>query len=247
MQTNKLLIAIMIILTCMPLSIAYSEEGGLEGDESYSIEYTEGHDYYEWKDPQHPNWYDPIVKLIIKIIAFFTTDETITVTHNVSKESWNGAAYESTGDESSFSWDLTHDANQTATTITTLDPVEEFFRDDRERIDEFDTSEDHPDILNISTTIDADGTELDSDDYGYTTVSEENLKEIEKEIGGDYGFDLNSIGGEGGSGLIAGKVGWGAQDETSIELGKVFGIIFFAFLPFLFIMFWIKMSNKVMK
>ena len=63
----------------------------------------------------------------------------------------------------------------------------------------------------------------------------------------EVGFDINSIGGEGGSGLLAGEVGWGAQDETSIELGKVFGIIFYGFIPFLFIMLWIKMSNKVMK
>lgn len=237
---------LIIVLTCsMSGVMAYDEEGGLEEGETYGVEYNEGYDYYEWKDPLHPNWYDPIVKLIIKIVTFFTTDEEITITHDVSKESWDGDSYEPTGDESGFSWDLTHDANQTTTTITTIDPVEEYFRDDPSRIDGFDTNQDHPDILNVTTTIDADGTELDSTNYGYTTVSQEGLKEIEKEIGGDYGFDVNSIGGEGGMGLLAGQVGWGHVDDTGRKTKAGFEYMFYAFIPMLFILMWIKFVNKL--
>lgn len=63
----------------------------------------------------------------------------------------------------------------------------------------------------------------------------------------EIGFDVDSIGGAGGSELLASKIGLGAQDTNSLELGKNFKIMFYAFIPFLFILLWIKMSNKVMK
>lgn len=62
----------------------------------------------------------------------------------------------------------------------------------------------------------------------------------------EIGFDINSIGGEGGSGLLADKIGWGDIGNTSGNIKNIFGILFYAFIPILFIMLWLKMSNKVM-
>jgi len=180
------------------------------------VEYNEGFGYYAWKDPEQPNWYDPLVKLVIKIITLFTTDETITIIHNVSKESWDGDSYEPTGDESGFSWGITHDKDKEETTVTTMDPIHEFFREDPERIEDFNTDEDHPDILNVSTLIDVSRLGLDSDDYGYTSVTSEELQEIGKKIAGQgYGFDMNSVGGEGGSVGLANQLGFTGLDEGS--------------------------------
>lgn len=246
----KTILATLILLCSISNGLAYDSEGGLAEGETYNIEYNEGYNYYEHKNPNNPSWYDPIIKLILKFVALFQTDEDVTVTHNVSKESWNGASYEPTGDESGFSWDLSFDKNQTTSVITTIDPVKEFFKDDIERFDGFDTNNEHPDILNVSTTIDGAGTELDKTDYGYTTVSEECINELEKEIireiDGQYGFDIDSIAGEGGSGGLHKAIGWGDMDSTSREHKNIFEVFFFTLIPIIFILLIFTVIKKIL-
>ena len=109
-----------------------------------------------------------------------------------------------------------------------------------------DESGDNPDVFGINASADVGNTNLNAVYTGYVTLDKDS-EALMNPLGKDIGFDVNSIGGEGGSGMLAGKIGLGVQDSASLGLGKIFNIIFYAFIPFLFILLWLKMQNKVME
>jgi len=61
----------------------------------------------------------------------------------------------------------------------------------------------------------------------------------------EHGFDVDGIGGEGGSGALYSELGFGEMDEGSKGTKRSFNILFYAFIPFLFILLWLKMATKI--
>ncbi len=69
----------------------------------------------------------------------------------------------------------------------------------------------------------------------------------EREVmaGQDYGFDMGSISGEGGSGNLANVIGWGKMDGTSKDFLGSFDMFFYTLIPIIFILLVMKMLGKV--
>lgn len=104
---------------------------------------------------------------------------------------------------------------------------------------------DNPDVFGINATANVGNTNLNAVYTGYVTISGEAKKLLMATQ--TYGFDINSIGGEGGSAGLSNQLGVGGLDEGSKATKKMFNMLFYAFIPLLFMLLWMKMSNKVMK
>jgi hypothetical protein len=104
---------------------------------------------------------------------------------------------------------------------------------------------DNPDVFGINATANVGNTNLNAVYTGYVTISGEAEKLLMATQ--TYGFDMASIGGEGGSAGLANHIGISGLDEGSKSTKSAFNTIFYALIPFLFILLWIKMQNKVMK
>jgi hypothetical protein len=220
---------------------AWDDEGGLDADETYSIMYNSWYGYHD----TNPKWYDPIAdpikEYLVKFEAYFThTPPDTEVIIMIKKWSYRDGSYHETDiywqDARSLSW---HE-NTTEIPLVNPNPVEEFFKNNTAEFDNFTTVDEdfeHPDILNISVTVDTDGTLYDMTKSGYYTIDDDSLNELERQITDpDYGFALDGRGSGGSSGSIYEGInmyGYGPGDESG--MGKGFGWIFFGLIPIIFI------------
>jgi hypothetical protein len=231
---------------------AWDEEGGYEEGEYVNLE--SGIDEYgnRWVNynPDNPNWYDSIFKLVYKIIGFFKSDTDITIEVETTCEKWDGDSYEEDDTRAMFSDTLTHNANNTIVTVVSNDPEEEYFKNNTDAIDTFTTIEDdpdHPDLLNVSVTISGGG--VDYQENGYTAITDEGLDGINERITNpDYGFNLDGRGSGGGSGSIYKGIDmYGASGKDTTGMGTSFNTIFWCIIPLIFILAVMKLSSRVMK
>jgi hypothetical protein len=235
---------------CGGNAYAWDEEIGYAEGEEMEIEYVEGYHYFEYHQPQNPNWYDPLIDLWIRIKSYLFTDEEIEIEVSVIQETWTGSQYEPKDPQirSDNTRTLTPDANQSSVTNMAINPIEEFFKNNTDAIDDFKTRDDdqeHPDILNVSLNITGAG--LDIHEYGYTTLDDEDLQNIGDQITNpDYGFALDGRGGDGASGSIYEGINMygGTADETG--MGKGFGWIFFGLIPIIFIFAVFKFCKRIL-
>ena len=205
---------------------------------------------HAYANPESPNWYDPLIDLWIKITSFLSTDEEIEVEVSVVQEVWSGSEYEPKDPQvrSDNTRTLRPDANQSSVTNMALDPVEEFFKNNTDAIDDFKTRDDdpeHPDILNVSMTVTGAG--LDIEEYGYTSLDDSDMEGINEKINNpDYGFDLDGRGSDGGSGSIYEGIDLygGAGDGSGMGAG--FGWIFFGLIPIIFLFAVFKFCRRVL-
>lgn len=101
----------------------------------------------------------------------------------------------------------------------------------------------YPDIFGINVTVNVGNTELNEEYNGYLMINGATEEEL---MGGqDYGFDMEGISSEGGSGDIANVIGWGKMDETSRDHMGSFNIFFYTLIPIIFILLIMKMLGKV--
>lgn len=228
---------------------AWDGEGGLEEGEDYEIIWNDEYHVFEHKYPESPSIYTRTVTSVKKIWftlkSFFYDSVSIDIDYTVVKEEWNGTGYEET-DRAMFSTGLTHNPNQTETLVSTLDPVEEYFKNNESRVNDWDgDNPDHPDVLNVTVDIDADGESLDNSNSGYVTISDNDVQGISDGVI-DYGFDLEGRGADGGSGSIYEGIDLygGVGDESGIGAG--FGWIFYGLIPIIFLFAVFKMCQRVL-
>jgi len=238
---------IVVMLLLSSIAYAYDEESGLSSDEMYSVIFDSFNTY---NDIDNPKWYTPITDYLVKFEAYFTDNApTLEIEVAVKKLTWNYNLNEYEDTEISYDTSIGFAFNKNGTEVptVTIDPVEEFFKENPEEIDNFITPDqnlDHPDILNVTVDIDAEGTELDRIAQGYETITTNDLNNIKGEMGEDQGFSLSGEGGEGGIGDIYDSV-YGDGDEYS-TMGSTFRALFYGIIPILFILSVLNMITKVL-
>lgn len=102
---------------------------------------------------------------------------------------------------------------------------------------------DKPDRFGIEAHADVDNDDLDQVFSGYVEFDTDTERELTKNQ--NYGFDIDSICGEGGSGDLANAVGWGSMDEASTEHKSIFEKFFYTLVPIIFVLLVLKMIGKV--
>jgi hypothetical protein len=123
-----------------------------------------------------------------------------------------------------------------------IDPIEDFFKNNTNAIDDFKTRDDdpeHPDILNVS--LDITGAGLDVHEHGYTTLNDAGLDSIDNAItkSADYGFVSSGRGSDAGSGGIYTGLniyGAGDADGTNKGMGDAFAMSFYMLIPLMFVL-----------
>jgi hypothetical protein len=245
------IIIIGILLMSVGNVYAWDEEGGLTEGEKYDIMFNSWSTY---QDALHPKWYDPIAdpikEYLIKFESYFIyTPPDTEVLIMIKKWSYRDGAYH----EEDIYWqdakNLVWDTNRTEIPIVTVNPMEEFFKNNTEEIDNFTTVDDdpiHPDVLNVTVTVDTDGTLYDMTKSGYFTLDDDSLSTLEDQITNpDYGFALDGRGSDGSSGSIYEGINMyaGTGDETG--MGKGFGWIFFGLIPIIFIFAILKFARRI--
>jgi hypothetical protein len=221
------IIIIGILLMSVGNVYAWDEEGGLTEGEKYDIMFNSWSTY---QDALHPKWYDPIAdpikEYLIKFESYFIyTPPDTEVLIMIKKWSYRDGAYH----EEDIYWqdakNLVWDTNRTEIPIVTVNPMEEFFKNNTEEIDNFTTVDDdpiHPDVLNVTVTVDTDGTLYDMTKSGYFTLDDDSLR-------GSIYEGINMYAGTG--------------DETG--MGKGFGWIFFGLIPIIFIFAILKFARRI--
>lgn len=260
-QTDEIVLGLVMVgfaicITFSGTAQAWDSEGGMTEDELFDIMFNSA---YMYTDIDNPKWYDPVLAKIddwmVSYEGYFThTPPEMTMRIQVKKLIWTGAAYVEDTDfvDLDSSTYHTFSVNATETVqIPVLKPMQKVFTDNPNEFEDFKTVNDdmdHPDILNVSVEISADGSTLDHESYGYVTFTNDALNEIQNQAGDtDYGFDLDGRGADGGSGSIYEGIdmyGSGAGDESGMGAG--FGLIFYGLIPIIFLFAVFKMSQRVL-
>jgi len=231
---------------------AWDDEGGLTDEEIYDIMFNSWSTYPE---AQNPKWYDPIAdpikEYLVKFETYFTHAPPDTeVIIMIKKWSYIDGSYQEQDiywqDARSLSWDV----NRTEIPLVTVNPMEEFFKNNTEEFDNFVTPDDdfdHPDVLNITVKVDTDGTLYDMTKTGYFTIDKSSLNVLENQIiNPDYGFNLGGRGADGGSGSIYEGIDlYGSAGDES-GMGAGFGWIFFGLIPIIFLFAVFKFCRRVL-
>ncbi len=243
---NKI-IALGIILICANSVFAWDSETGLTEDELYDIMFNQA---YMYTDINNPAWYSPITETVndwcVRYEAYFThTPPDIRIRVQIKKMIWDGSTYVEDTDFIDLDSSLyrTLVANSTETIqMPILRPMQEIIKNNTNFFDDFKTVDDdlqHPDILNISISVGADGESLDHESYGYMTFNDASLKELESQTmgGDDYGFVSTGKGSDGGSGgIYEGIHMYGSGDVEGAGIGGAFNTLFFLIIPLIFIL-----------
>ena len=254
MLLNKIVI-IGLLLSIIGSAIAWNAETGYAEGEHVDISWSDW--AYAWlssKDRESPAWYNPIKQFTLSIARFFISDHAdnvLTVSVETTALTWNNTvdAYEEDGTNWAYETDLILNANVTNTDNIALDPVVEYFKNNTETIEDFETIDnaEHPDILNVSVTIEGGG--VDISDYGYTGVTEEDMGEIEEGITNpNYGFALDGRGSGGSSGGIYDGINmYGSTGGDTSGMGAGFNMIFWCIIPLVFILAVMKLASRCLK
>ena len=248
------LIVIGILLMSVGFASAWDVETGLTVDERYDIMFNSWSTYPE---AQNPKWYDPVADPIkdylIKFETYFThTPPDTEIIIMIKKWNYRDGAYHEDENCWQDSRSLTWDVNRTEVPIVTVNPIEEFFKNNTDEFDIFTTTDDdfeHPDVLNITVIVDTDGTLYDMTKTGYFTIDSNSLNELEDQLTNpDYGFALDGRGSGGGSGSIYEGVDmYGASGGDGSGMGGSFNTIFWCIIPLIFILSIMKLSSRVLK
>ena len=237
---------IVVMLLLSSIAYAYDEESGLSEDEMYSVIFDSFNTY---NDIDNPKWYSPITDYLVKFEAYFTDNApTIEIQIAVTKITWNYNLneYEDTDISYFTSTTIGMHSNTTEKPVFWIDPVEAAFKENPDMFKNFVTPDqnlDHPDILNITIDIDAEGTELDRFAQGYETITEDEINNLKGQIGEDYGFSLTGEGGEGGIGDIYDAVSGDGIAANGMD--TTFKSLFYGLIPILFILSVLNMIMKV--
>ena len=237
---------IIVMLLFSSMVFAYDEETGLSEEEMYSVIFDSFNTY---NDIDNPKWYSPITDYLVKFEAYFTNNApTVEIQIAVTKITWNYNLHEYEDTETTYDTSIGFAFNKNGTEVptVTIDPIEEFFKNNPEEIDSFVTPDqnlDHPDILNVTIDIDAEGTELDRNAQGYETVTTDDLNNFKGEMGMDHGFSLTGEGGEGGIGDIYDVVSGDGIAANGMD--TTFKSLFYGLIPILFILSILNMITKV--
>jgi hypothetical protein len=248
------LIIVGLLLMTIGNAYAWDSEAGYEEGEYVNVEFTDGSGYIDHKNNAAPVWISQPLMLIIKIVRFFIgggSDNEITVAVETTGLTWNNTAdaYEEDGTNWAYETDLILNANVTNTDNIKLDPVTEYFKNNTEKIEDFETvnAAEHPDILNVSVSINGGG--VDISDYGYVGVTDEGIQGIEEGITNpDYGFDTQGRGSGGSSGSIYESINmYGSSGGDTTGMGAAFYTIFWCIIPLVFILSVMKLSSRCLK
>lgn len=244
-----LIILLCIIPTCITEETPIVTEIG--ENESYEIIWNDEYHVFEHKYPETPSIYKRtltgVKNVWFTLKTFFYTLLDFDIDYTVTKEEWNGTGYEQT-DQATFSTGITHNPNHTETTISTIDPVEQYFQNNKSRVEDWDGDDpEHPDVLNVSVEIDYSGDVLDDSNYGYITLDNDEAEGIYNDDV-DYGFSLDGRGAGGGSGSIYKGVNmYGGTGGDTSGMGGAFNTIFWCLIPLIFILSVMKLSGRVLK
>lgn len=254
MLQNKIIL-IGILLMSVSSVCAWDSEAGLTEDELFDIQFNSA---YMYMDDSNPKWYDPTAQLndfLVTFEGYFThTPPTIEARVQIKKMIWTGSYYIEDTDfidlDTSTYFELKANATETYP-LPCFKHLKKVFNDNPNEFDDFktvDEDKNHPDILNISVNIDADGETLDFESYGYITFTDAALTELESQTEGtDYGFISTGRGSDSGSGGIyegLNVYGSGTGDGGA-GMGNAFSMLFYAVIPLLFIICVCKFVFKV--
>jgi hypothetical protein len=255
MLYNKIII-IGILLVCVPSTLAWDDEGGIGEDELFDIMFNQA---YMHIDTDNPKWYDPIAAidaLLVSFTGYFThTPPNLQVQVQIKKMVWDGSIYVDDTDfvdlDSSTYMDFKPNTTETFP-VPVYKYMKKVLNDNPDEYQGFKTVDEdinHPDMLNVSVTINEGGETLDFDSYGYVTFTNAALNELESQNKlTDYGFVTSGRGSDAGSGgIYTGlNVYNGESDGTAEGAGDLFKQFFYICIPILFIICSFKFILKVM-
>jgi hypothetical protein len=248
MSWNKIILITIILVIGIGNCYAWDSEEGLSEGEYIDFYWNDEMHCFEQKNINSPSLYQRSVygikKIWLTIKGFFTTDVELDINYDIDKYTWDGSNYQQS-DGAEFSTGISHNANQTKTTVSTFDPVEEYFKGNDTRVENWNGNTDRPDVLNVSVSIDGDGETLDDNNYGYVTLSD---TEAENLGGGDtdYGFGVGKGAGGGSGGIYEGLNIGGTGEGDTTGMGSLFEILFWSLIPLIFILSVIKMVGKIL-
>jgi len=180
--------------------------------------------------------YNPSTSSYLKSACCITIEEVVTMEYKVDA---NGDGYYA-APESLMAKDLT-DAKLVKRYYQDMINAGHIDCSEYTNIDE--SGEGHPDVFGINATADVGNDDLNMVYTGFVALTGDDEKEVM--TGMDYGFDMGSIVGEGGSGELANTIGWGELDTTSKEHMATFDVFFYTLIPIIFILLVFKMFGKV--
>ena len=255
MRFNKIIL-IGILLTCIPSVLAWDDESGIGEEELFDIMFNSA---YLYMDDDNPKWYDPIAAiddLLVSFTGYFThTPPNLQVQVQIKKMVWDGSTYvEDTEfvdlDSSTYFQFKANTSEEVA--IPVYKHMKKVLNDNPDEYQGFKTVDEdinHPDILNVSVSINEVGETLDFDSYGYVTFTDAALNELESQNElTDYGFVTSGRGSDAGSGgIYTGlNVYSGDSDGTAEGVGDLFKQFFYICIPILFVICSFKFILKVM-
>lgn len=181
--------------------------------------------------------YNPATSSYVKTACCITISEVITL---VIDYDTNGDAYYRCPD------------NLLSTHLTDAKIIQRYYQEmintgqidcsEYTNIDESGT-DGNPDVFGINATVDVGNDDLNQVYTGFVAMTGDDEREVM--AGMEYGFDMGSISGEGGSGDLANSIGWGEMDGTSKEHMDSFHVFFYTLIPIIFILLIMKMLGKV--
>jgi hypothetical protein len=253
---NIKIIMIGILLVCVSSVSAWDDEGGIGEEELFDIMFNQ---VYMHIDTDNPKWYDPITAiddLLVSFAGYFThTPPNLQVQVQIKKMVWDGSAYVDDTDfvdlDSSTYFQFKANTSEEVA-IPVYKHIKKVLKNNPYEYQGFKTVDediDHPDILNVSVSINEDGTSLDFDSYGYVTFTDAALNELESQNElVDYGFAMSGRGSEAGSGgIYTGLNLYGEDGEGTAEgTGDLFKQFYYICIPILFVICSFKFISKVM-
>lgn len=100
-----------------------------------------------------------------------------------------------------------------------------------------------PDVFGVEASADVGNDQLNHVYTGFVALTGDDEREVM--AGQEYGFDMGSISGDGGSGDLANTIGWGKMDEGSKGSKNNFEVFFYTLIPIIFILLVMKMLGRV--
>jgi hypothetical protein len=104
---------------------------------------------------------------------------------------------------------------------------------------------DNPNVFGINATADVGNDELSVVYTGFVTLTGESETLLSQSP--EYGFDTDSVCGEGGAGGFSQQVGWGDIGEAGERGRSTFEIMFYMIIPLLFMILSVQMIMKVIE
>ena len=248
MHKNSIIVILVMFLSVAPAQ-AWDIMNGTEEGENYGVIWGEGYTYSEYVYPENPAWYDTLAACFFKIQAYLLEPLNLVVGFNITKSEWNGTGYEMTEDEVSDTASYPTRYIIPDNEITNItggkmsDYIERYFSEDPTRVERWDGDSDHPDVLNITITVNTPCPVFNRYTGQYVTLSDDTAEMLGKR-NIDFGYGTGR-GSGAGSGSIYEGLGFDSASKNNVMSG-IFKTFFWGLIPVIFVLSIFKLAGKAL-